>query len=143
MTLKTTLFATILISTALLAGCANEINTHGHVVSERQIKSLRLGVDDKQTVQTRLGSPSTTGTFFDNRWYYMTEKVLNKPLNPNLLQQRQVIVVEFNEEEKVSKIWELSQNDGADINPSTRVTPTQGQSLGIVDQLLQNLGQGF
>lgn len=124
-------------------GCSKNVTTHGQVINPVMLNNLRVGLDDKTSVQNTLGSPSSIGTFADKRWYYVTEMTLGKTLNPNILQERDIIIIEFDDEEKVTAIRKLDETDGRQIDPSQRVTPTQGQSLGLLDQLLDNLGSGF
>ena len=139
---KLTLVSLISLSLAT-AGCSEVVTTHGQVINSSLLNNIRIGVDDKESVQSVLGSPSAIGTFADKRWYYVTETAVDKPLNPNILEERNVLIIEFDESNKVASLRRLDESDGRQIEPSTRVTPTQGQSLGILDQLLDNLGTGF
>ncbi len=132
-----------LIFMGTLMGCSNIAATHGQVVTERQITSIKKGSDTKQTVMQKLGSPSTTGTFNENRWYYLTETTVSKPLNPNVLTERRLIAVEFDEKDIVNNIFIKTKDDGKEVPFSSKETPTQGQSFGIMDQMLNNVGKGF
>ena len=121
-------------------GCSEIVSTHGQVLTTNQVDSIQIGVDNKDSVMRRLGSPSTTGTFNDQRWYYMTSTTSNKPLNPNLLQNRQVLIVDFDEKGLVSAVMRKDEEDAKDVPQVEKTTPTHGQSMGIMDQLLQNIG---
>lgn len=139
---KLTLTSLIGLSLAVSA-CTEVVTTHGQVINSSQLNKIRIDIDDKESVQSILGSPSSIGTFADARWYYVTETTVDKPLNPNILEERNVLVIEFNEDDKVISLRKLDETDGRQIEPSARVTPTQGQSLGVLDQLIENLGTGF
>lgn len=133
-----------LTASALLLGCTQTITTtHGQVIDTNQLEQLAIGAHTKEDVRGILGSPSVTGTFHDDRWYYITETKMDKPLNPNILTERGVYIVTFDKSGIVTGIDQLDKEDGKEVIPAARTTTTQGQSLGIVDQLLENLGQGF
>ncbi len=126
----------------LTSACSEIVATHGQIIQPNQLERVKVGVHDKQTVQRLLGSPSATGTLNENRWYYITETTLSKPLNPNLLKERQVVIIEFDANGTVAALKTKDASDGKQIDPNTDVTKTQGQSMGVIDQMLDNLGMG-
>ncbi len=126
-----------------ISGCPETINTHGQVLRESDINQLQVGHHNKHDVQRLLGSPSTIGTFDDDRWYYMSQTVMSKPLEPHILQNRKILIIDFNEEGVIADMTQKNETDANDINPAERKTPTQGQSLGIIDQVFENLGMGI
>ena len=134
---------TILSASMFLSACGKQINVHGQVLSQQRIDALRVGIDDKETVMRILGSPSALGTFADNRWYYVTTKTQDEALNPNILLERQILIVDFDEDGTLASVYKKTEDDGKAIEPIGRTTPTYGQSLGVVDQLMQYLGRGF
>lgn len=133
-----------IISIALTAAaCTNTAHTHGHVIKDHQLKQIRIGMHDRMEVAAIMGSPSSMSTFSDNRWYYMTEKTIDKALNPNILTERRLVTIEFNEKGRVTAISEKDAGAGKEVVRNETETPTHGQALGIVDQLIGNLGTGI
>jgi len=143
---KNKLMATVAVLGALgvgISGCAQTLTTHGQVIRESQLAELKVGETTREQVQVNLGSPSSKALFDDNRWIYVTSLRKAEPLKPNQLKERTVITLSFTDEGVLSKVDMRSKEDGKPVAISDRATPTQGQSLGIVDQLLENLGRGF
>ena len=127
-----------------LTACTNTtITTHGQVVSESQLKTLTRGVDTRDSVRSKLGSPSTTGTFNADRWYYFTATTESKVLQPNELQSRRIVIVEFDKTGAVANLLIKTEEDGRVIPFNPEKTKTQGQSMGVLDQLFDNISPGF
>jgi outer membrane protein assembly factor BamE (lipoprotein component of BamABCDE complex) len=122
--------------------CSKRVNTHGHVLPVQAINSIQVGVDTKDSVRQKLGSPSSVGTFADDRWYYFTTKTEDETLKPNQLIERDIYIVDF-AEGTVAAVHHKDKDDGQTVSPVGRTTPTYGQSLGIVEQLMQNLRGGL
>jgi len=125
------------------SGCKKTVHTHGQILSEKQLNALQIGKDDRRKVMRTLGSPSTVSTFGDKTWYYLTEITVDDPLKPNQLQTRKVVVVRFNESGKLAAVETKDKTNARDIKINERATKTQGQSLGVVDQVIENIGTGF
>ncbi|MDD9912592.1 MAG: outer membrane protein assembly factor BamE [Alphaproteobacteria bacterium] len=127
-----------------LAACkTTTVATHGQIVQERHIERLHPGVTTQDQVRRLLGSPSTVGTFNDNRWYYLTATTSSAPLNTNVLKDRRIVIVEFDQDRVVSRILTKTEEDGKEVPFQENETPTQGQSRGVLNQMLDNLGKGF
>ncbi|MBI1362800.1 MAG: outer membrane protein assembly factor BamE [Proteobacteria bacterium] len=129
--------------TLMLSACAETLTTHGQVIRESQLQELKVGQTTREDVMVNLGSPSSKAVFDEDRWIYITSLTKSEPLKPNQLEERTVITLTFNKEGVLQGMDVRNKNDGKPIVLNNRVTPTQGQSLGIVDQLMENLGKGF
>jgi len=127
----------------LLAGCSNVHHTHGQIIPQENLAMLEVGKTDKQDVRRYLGSPSSVATFTDDEWLYITSKTVDKPLNPGGLVARDIVIIHFDENGKIAQITQKDATEGRQINPAAQTTKTQGQSLGILDQMIDNLGRGF
>lgn len=125
------------------AGCSNVYHTHGQIIPQENLAMLEVGKNDKQDVRSYLGSPSSVSTFEDDEWLYITSRTVDKPLSPGELVARDILVISFDKNGKIAKIDKKDATASRDLTPSEKTTKTQGQSLGIIDQMLQNLGQGF
>ena len=126
-----------------LAGCTNVYHTHGQVIPEENLAMLEVGKNDKQDVQRYLGSPSSVSTFEDDEWLYITTHTVDKPLRPGELMSREILIVNFDDNGKIASIEKKDATASREIDPSEKSTETQGQSMGIIDQMLNNLGRGF
>ncbi len=130
-----------LVGASFIAGCTETVNTRGQVILPSRLAQIQPGTTTRQDVLQLLGSPSTQGTLNDNRWYYVTSTVGSTSLNPHNLKTRQVVVIDFDPAtDTVLTLTEKGKQDGKEVAPAEAQTPTHGQSLGIVDQLMGNLG---
>lgn len=133
--------APALIACALvIASCAETVNTRGQIILPSRLAQVQPGVSTKQDVLQLLGSPSTQGTMNDNRWYYISSSVGTTPFTPHDLKSRQVVIIDFDANDIVANLTEKSKADGKQLTPEADATKTHGQALGIVDQLIGNLG---
>lgn len=122
-----------------LAACSQTTTTHGQVILPSRLAQVQPGVSTKGDVARLLGSPSTTGTLESSRWVYVSSVMVDKPLNPDILQKRRVVVIDFDPSGTVAGIDDKTEADGKDIEPDAATTKTYGQSLGIIDGMLDNL----
>ncbi len=122
----------------LITGCAETVNTRGQVILPSRLAQVQPGTSTRQDVLQLLGSPSAQGTLNDNRWYYVTSTIGSTSLNPYDLKSRQVVIIDFNENDTVATLTQKTEADGKEISPSSETTKTSGQSMGIVDQFLGN-----
>lgn len=125
----------------LLGACAKTVNTHGNLVRDDQLARLTVGSSTKMDVLQTLGSPTTKSLFNEETWYYITSTSLSRPLNENDIQGHTTYVFAFDDKGVLSQVTTRTDADGRAIRPSTAQTHTQGQALGVIDQILQNLGQ--
>jgi outer membrane protein assembly factor BamE (lipoprotein component of BamABCDE complex) len=107
-------------------------------------QDVEVGVDTRETVLAKLGTPSTTSTFeSDNVWYYLTQTTQRYTYNKPQVSQRTVTEITFAEgDEKVANVRTLGLEDGRQIAMERRETPTRGRQLTILEQLLGNVGRG-
>ena len=123
------------------AACA-PVNTYSGFSAERnnvQIADPQVGVDTRDTVQQRFGSPSTTAVFDQTAWYYVSQTQEQVAFYRPRITQRQVMVVRFNGE-TVSAVEKYGMERGRLVAYDTHETPTRGRELGIIEQLFGNIG---
>lgn len=133
------------ISLTLMAGaCAPIVATQGFQVIDQKPEDIVVGTDTRETVLTKLGSPSTASTFeSENIWYYLSQSTARYTYNLPKVTQRTVTEITFNEGDGiVSGVRTLGLDDGEAIAMNGRETPTRGRSLTILEQLLGNVGRG-
>jgi outer membrane protein assembly factor BamE (lipoprotein component of BamABCDE complex) len=137
--------AAILLGGSLLAagvaGCAPKVDQRGNLPDPDDVLAIQPGVDDKAKVFQLLGSPSTAGTFDDKIWYYISKKTEQIAfLDPDVLDQ-EVLEIKFDDGGIVKDMRLYGLEDGREIEPVSRVTPTGGQELTFMKQLLGNIGR--
>lgn len=128
---------------ALTAACAPVVGQNGFQAIDARPTDIVAGTDTKQTVLTKLGTPSTTSTFErDSIWYYISQVTEKYTYNRPHVTQRSVTEITFNDAGQVSAVNNLGLEDGQVVAMNGRETPTRGRQLTILEQLLGNVGRG-
>ena len=140
-------FTSLIIAASLAAAagaCAPVVATQGFQAVDAKPQDIEAGVDTRETVLAKLGTPSTTSTFeTDNVWYYLTQTTQRYTYNKPEVSQRTVTEITFADGgEKVANVRTLGLEDGRQIAMERRETPTRGRQLTILEQLLGNVGRG-
>lgn len=125
----------------LLSACSNLSDNRGHVHQTDAFSQIKPGVTTREEVRTLLGSPSSTGTFGEESWYYITSKKERKAFLEPVITERQVTRVTFNQEAVVTAVEQFDKEAGRDITVVEKSTPTEGHTLGFVEQILGNVGR--
>ena len=91
-----------LAAVSLLIACAPVISQRGYLPDPSIEGAIKTGTDTKTSVQSRLGYASTTATFGNDTWYYIsaTEKQVAF-FTPTVL-KRQILAVYFDKANKVT-----------------------------------------
>lgn len=127
-------------SVALIAACTPTQSNRGNMVEDFRMTEVTPGVSTRTNVLKSLGSPTTTAPFDENIWYYIGQKMEKKGIfDPEVVEEK-VVVVTFNEEGIVENMQELDQGR-VDIPTVRRKTPTGGNEVTFMEQLLGNIGK--
>ncbi len=141
--LRTKLLIAALSAAALTAACAPVVGQNGFQAIDARPTDIVAGTDTRQTVLTKLGTPSTTSTFeSDTVWYYMSQVTEKYTYNRPQVTQRSVTEITFNDAGQVAAVRTLGLADGQRVSMDRRETPTRGRQLTILEQLLGNVGRG-
>ena len=131
----------LLLFCMVLAACTPALVIQGYVPDQATLAGVEKGVDNKDTVVTKLGSPSTIATFDDDTWIYVNKRSeVFAFFEPTVLSQN-VVAINFDPEGRVEEIRRFTLEDGQLFDPVTRKTPTQGRELGFLEQLFGNVGR--
>ncbi|HZS82614.1 MAG TPA: outer membrane protein assembly factor BamE [Stellaceae bacterium] len=125
----------------LAAACSPVVDQRGNLPDATKLAQIQPGVTTKEAVQQLLGTPSSVATFNDKTWYYISRRTSQTAFfDPKVLDQ-EVIVVAFDDGGVVRDVERHGLADGRQVDPSPRVTPSAGHELGILEQLIGNLGR--
>lgn len=132
----------ILAGIALLtAGCAGRIDSHGDRLEADRLAQIRPGVQTREDVAQILGSPSSTSVFGEESWYYISDLVETRSIFDREITDRQVVTVRFNGDGVVSQVDAFGLERGKEVEVVERETPSFGESVTILNQLMGNLGR--
>jgi outer membrane protein assembly factor BamE (lipoprotein component of BamABCDE complex) len=141
--LRTKLLIAALSAAALTTACAPVVGQNGFQAIDAKPTDIVAGTDTRQTVLTKLGSPSTTSAFeSDTIWYYISQVTEKYTYNRPQVTQRSVTEITFNEGGQVAAVRTLGLEDGERVAMNGRETPTRGRQLTILEQLLGNVARG-
>ena len=131
----------MLILLATLSACTPIVKIHGQEPNPEAIAKIEPGKTSRRDVQKALGSPSTEAIFRTNVWYYMSERTETVAfLEPELL-ERKIVAIVFDNRNIVEDIFTYTENDRREVELISRVTPTAGNELSLIQQLFGNVGR--
>lgn len=126
---------------AVLAACSPTIDQRGNLPDADNVLAIQPGQSTKDEVVQLLGTPSTIATFSEQTWYYISKRTETVAFfTPDVVDQ-QVLIVRFDEGEVVEQVALLGMDDAVEFDMVDRETPTYGQRLTILQQLLGNVGR--
>ncbi|HEY9080819.1 outer membrane protein assembly factor BamE [Magnetovibrio sp.] len=121
--------------------CSPRVDTRGNAIHMDDIAAVEPGVFTQDHVLSKLGSPSSTANFGNDVWYYISERTETLAfLAPEVI-DRQIVAIVFDEHGVVKSVDVFDKNSAELVEPVDRVTPTAGNSLGMIEQFLSNLGR--
>jgi len=135
------LFVATMIVVGTTSACAPRVDTRGNAVLMEDVAAVEPGVFTRDHVLSKLGSPSSTANFGDDVWYYISERTETLAFLAPKVIQRQVIAVVFDQHGVVKSVDVYDKENAENVEPVDRVTPTAGNSMGMIDQFLSNLGR--
>jgi outer membrane protein assembly factor BamE (lipoprotein component of BamABCDE complex) len=105
-----------------------------------EIPLPQVGVDTRDSVRQRFGSPSTTAVFDLTAWYYISAVQERVAFYAPRITERRVMVVRF-DGETVAAVENFGLERGRIVAYNEEETPTRGRELGLLEQLLGNVGR--
>ena len=128
------------VSCLAIGACTPTVAQRGNTLENYQVDEIVPGVHTRSDVLRLLGSPTTQATFDENIWYYIgrtTEK--HGIMDPEVVEER-VVAVTFTQDGIVERIGDIN-GEKIDVPLSDDSTPTHGNDLTIMQQLLGNVGR--
>jgi outer membrane protein assembly factor BamE (lipoprotein component of BamABCDE complex) len=126
--LTLTAAGTALAMVLFLSGCKTEqVLANGPVITENDLALVPVG-SSRDQVLLALGSPSTTGTFDNEVFYYISQKrQRNLAFQKLTLVDQRVVAIYFDENEIVYQVADYGLQDGKVFDFISRTTPTGGK----------------
>jgi len=139
--LKKSVLAGTLAAALAISACSPIVDKHGYVPDPERLSSIQIGVDNKESVYQRLGSPSTEFNFGNETWYYISSKQESFAFFAPKTTQRDIVAVIFDKDEYVKDIAGYTVADGKVVKYVGRKTPTRGKELSFLEQMFGNIGR--
>nr|WP_246259334.1 MULTISPECIES: outer membrane protein assembly factor BamE [Chelativorans] len=133
-----------------VSGCGNvastlnarETLTQGYVIDPQALELVPVG-SSREQVLLALGTPSTTATFDNEVFYYISQKRVRGAafMNAKLVDQ-QVLAVYFGPDQRVTQIAHYGLQDGKVFDFISRTTPTGGRDQNFIAQMIAGVARG-
>ena len=127
-------------SAALIGACTPTTDFQGFQAIDAKPQDLQVGIDTKQSVHSKLGTPSAVSTFDPDVWFYISQ-VSNKTAfyHPRIL-RRNIVAIQFDKDSQtVTALNTYTLKDGRIIAFNGRETPTRGRSITVLEQLIGSI----
>lgn len=124
-----------------LSACELPVQVHGNLPDDATLARIEPGQQGRADVVNLLGPPSVRSSFNNSTWYYVGQKQTQFAFFSPDIKERNVLVLTFDERDRLTGKQLYTMADARDVNPVNRVTPTEGRDLTIVQQLLGNVGR--
>lgn len=126
---------------AALSACSPTVDQRGNLPEADKLAAIHPGSTTKDQVVKILGTPSSTGVFNDNSWYYISRKTEQVAFfEPDVVDQ-QVFIVSFDDRGVVKAVNHRTLADGRSIQPAPGATPAPGRELTFLEQIIGNVGR--
>lgn len=135
-----TIFSSLLLIFCV-SGCIKNVTNVGYTFKRESLNSIESGVSSQMQVFQLLGSPSARSSFGSDIWYYISTEYEHVAFFDPEIKKQTVFAIRFDEGGTVSDVAEYTEEDAKNVAFSKDSTPTEGHDLGVVEQLLGNVGR--
>lgn len=130
-----------LVMTLGLTACESQKHTRGNLLDPDRIVDIKPGELSRDEVAEILGSPSSVTPFSSNTWYYISQQTETFAFFEPEVMERQIVAISFDKKGMVTKVDTVGLNKGMKIIPVARTTPTHGNKMTVLEQIVGNLGR--
>jgi outer membrane protein assembly factor BamE (lipoprotein component of BamABCDE complex) len=122
------------------AGCATQINKHGHFIPDQDLAQVQPGMS-QDAVKQLLGTPDTTSTIDGQVYYYISTTTEGYQFMSPSITDRRVAAVYFTPLGSVERVANYGLQDGQVIDFVSRTTPTATAEKGFLASLFRGIGK--
>ena len=145
--LKTLLLASLPAFYLLTSGCTPVISKRGYLPDPVAEASIIVGKDTKETIEKKLGDPTTRSNFNGRSWYYISSVQQQVAFFPPTILSRDILAIHFKKNGTVTGLRHYGLRDSHVVAFDASKTPTPGREVTFLQQLLNAtpgvpLGQG-
>jgi outer membrane protein assembly factor BamE (lipoprotein component of BamABCDE complex) len=124
-----------------LAGCENIVDQRGFAATPGSIDKIEIGTQSREDIVRLVGSPSAVATFNPNVWYYITQKQETFAFMKPKITEQNVMQLTFNDTGRLQTVKKYDLEDAEHITMVSRITPTAGKEITILEQIMGNVGR--
>jgi outer membrane protein assembly factor BamE (lipoprotein component of BamABCDE complex) len=134
------LMAAVAVACVASAGCAPIRDVRGYIPDQEKVEKVAVGQDTRDSVQEKLGTPSSSAAFGDPVWYYISSEEERYAFFTADTTSRQILAIQFNDDGKVADIRRYGLEDGQVVDLVSRETPTRGREMSLLQSLFGGIG---
>lgn len=123
------------------AACQPTVSTHGHQLDPAVLAQITPGTTSREEVLRMLGSPSTTGTFDGESWFYVSQRSEALSFYQADITQQDVVRLDFDANGIVKDVHSHGLELAQAVTPDPNRTRTLGNELTVVQQFIGNIGR--
>ena len=118
-----------------------ETFNQGYIIDQQALDQVPVG-SSREQVLLALGTPSTTATFDNEVFYYISQTRRRSVAfeNPHIVDQK-VLAVYFGADDRVARIANYGLKDGKVFDFISRTTPTGGKDQNFLAQIITGAGK--
>ena len=131
---------TLLTALSLTSACSPVVSQRGNLLESYQTDEVKVGESTRSEVLRLLGSPTTQSTFNPNIWYYIGQETEKHGILDDEVVNENIVTVTFNAQGIVQSL-DTPETERLDVPYVRTKTPTHGNDLTFMQQLLGNLGK--
>lgn len=125
-----------------MSACVPMTRDHGYVPLPEDVSSLVVGLDTRESVTERLGSPALSALRMNNRMYFVESTVRKLGARRPQVIRREVLALSFDQNDVLRNIERFDLSDGRVVPLEQRVTESIEDHGGFLSSLFRNIG-GF
>jgi outer membrane protein assembly factor BamE (lipoprotein component of BamABCDE complex) len=135
--------ASLVLASALytIGGCATYVDNRGFSPAPGAVEKVEVGSQSREDVVRLIGSPTAVSTFDPNIWYYINQRQEQFAFLKPTLTQQSIMQVTFADTGRVKDLKYYDLKDAKDVEMVSRVTPTAGKELTVIEQIMGNVGR--
>lgn len=123
-----------------VSACSATKTTRGNYLFVEDIQTIVPQTSTESDVLNILGTPTAKAVFDENTWYYVGLKTEKESFFDEKIVDRQVYKINFDADGIVQTL-SLVENESVDVPLASRVTPTSGNEVTFLQQILGNIGK--
>ena len=126
------------INICILLSCSEKISYTGLIIDENDFNYENLNT--KNEVISNLGNPSFIDPI-EKKYFYFSEKIMTKNYFNKKIDNRILIVFNFNDEDKIIDVKKFDLNNEKNIKIVKKTTSQELISQGLIEKLFGGIGK--
>jgi outer membrane protein assembly factor BamE (lipoprotein component of BamABCDE complex) len=125
----------------MVSACGSQLSQHGNILDPSALEKLEVGSTRQVEIEAIFGKPSARGAFDSGRIYYVSQVMVRAPAQKNVLLERTIVTFAFDDNDVLESILFTNEDDGKTVFFVDSKTPTPGDTFGLFEQILGNVGR--